>query len=288
MLGLSPSVDKPPSCSARSGRSQPWRSESKPRVGPRVWIARDGCRGVSFPDRTPSRGLPTLRPPRLRYLGIVAVDEAWTTPPNVVNRAEGVTRDGRCRSRARCPRPIHGRGPPVRRAAVGRRWATRATNHGVQCPGIRRGVSFPDQAPRRGVAHQAPCHTRDGTGPVPYLAARHLRRIDQPDPAPALVQQPRPRFRHLAFAAPIRIPPRRRRPSAPTVEPQPRTRPVQHHGRNPLASLPVVLAHVQQHVRQRPAFGRVIPRVGSPVGTLGSIRESGLSLLVGRNNRGIC
>ena len=34
---------------------------------------------------------------------------------------------------------------------------------------------------------------------------------------------------------------------------KPRTRPVQHHRRNPFPSLTVVLAHVQQHVRQRPA-----------------------------------
>ena len=47
-------------------------------------------------------------------------------------------RDGRSRSGARCPRPTHGRGPPVTRAAVGRRWATRATNHGVRCPGTER------------------------------------------------------------------------------------------------------------------------------------------------------
>ena len=88
---------------------------------------------------------------------------------------------------------------------------------------------------------------------------RHLRRVDQPDTPPADVQQPRPRCRHLAGTTGIRIPTRRRRPSSPTVEPKPRTRPVQHHRRNPLASLTVVLAHVQQHVRQRPAHFRRRP-----------------------------
>ena len=55
-------------------------------------------------------GLPTLRPPRLPTWGTVAVDEAWTTAPSAVTHSDGVERDGRGRSRARCPGPIHGRG----------------------------------------------------------------------------------------------------------------------------------------------------------------------------------
>ena len=123
-------------------------------------------------------------------------------------------------------------------------------------PSLLRG---PSPWTKRGQPRQAPCPARDGTGPVPYLSARHLRRVDQPDTPPADVQQPRPRCRHLAGTTGIRIPTRRRRPSSPTVEPKPRTRPVQHHRRNPLASLTVVLAHVQQHVRQRPAHFRRRP-----------------------------
>ena len=135
-----------------------------PRLEERRWVVEKGatratnpgvrCPGmgavvVFFPRSDALMGLPTLRPPRLRYLGTVAVDEAWTTPPGVVKRAEGVTRDGRGRSRERCPRPIHGRGPPVRRAAVGRRWATRATNHESGFPGIGPvGVSFPVRSAR--------------------------------------------------------------------------------------------------------------------------------------------
>ena len=200
----------------------------------------------------------------------------------------GANRDGQCRSRARCPRSIHGRGPPVTRAAVDRRWAARAMSHESRFTGIGAvGVSFPPvwrlgrvcppfdhrafvtwgPSPwtKRGQPRQAPCPARDGTGPVPYLSARHLRRVDQPDLPPADVQKPRPRCRHLAHTTGIRIPTRRRRPPTPTVEPQPRTRPVQHHRRNPLASLPVVLAHVQQHVRQRPAppLASASPRGGS-------------------------
>ena len=48
------------------------------------------------------------------------------------------------RNRARCPGPIHGRGPPVARAAVGRRWAARAMSHESRFTGIGAvGVSFP-------------------------------------------------------------------------------------------------------------------------------------------------
>ena len=42
----------------------------------------------------------------------------------------------------------------------------------------------------------------------------------------------------------------------PPVEPQPRTRPVQHHRRHPTTPLPKVLACVQQHVRHRPTHLR--------------------------------
>ena len=60
-------------------------------------------------SRAHRTGLPTLRPPRLLTWGTVAVDEAWTTPPSAVTHSDGVERDGRGRSRTRCPGPIHGR-----------------------------------------------------------------------------------------------------------------------------------------------------------------------------------
>ena len=50
-----------------------------------------------------------------------------------------------------------------------------------------------------------------------------------------------------------------RRTTLPAVEPQPRTRPVQHHGRLSPPPLPEVLAHIQQHVRQRPPHLRRRP-----------------------------
>ena len=90
--------------------------------------------------------------------------------------------------------------------------------------------------------------------PPPTPRPRHLRRIDQPDPPPARLQQPRPRLGHLATPLRVRVLARpRRRPALPSVEPQAGTRPVQHHRRLPTPTLPVVLARVQQHVRQRVA-----------------------------------
>ena len=46
---------------------------------------------------------------------------------------------------AEAERVVHGRGPPVRRAAVGRRWATRATNHEFVFPGMAPLVPSPDR-----------------------------------------------------------------------------------------------------------------------------------------------
>ena len=70
--------------------------------------------------------------------------------------------------------------------------------------------------------------------PPPGPRARHLRRIHQPDPPPPRLQQPRPRHSHLAAPERVRaLPKPRRRPALPAVEPQPRTRPVQHHRRLP-------------------------------------------------------
>ena len=67
--------------------------------------------------------------------------------------------------------------------------------------------------------------------------ARHVRGIDQPDPAPALLQQPRLRRRQLTTPVRVRVPTKQRRhPASPAVEPEPRTRPVQHHRLPPRAA----------------------------------------------------
>ena len=121
-----------------------------------------GNRGGVSPGRAPRPGLPTLRPPRHRYLGTDAVDEAWTTPPSALPRLR--------RNRSSCRRGFDARVPSA---------GFRSARHGR-------------------------------TEPCASLSARHLRRIDQPDPAPSDVQQPRPRLRHLALAVPIRVTPRRR------------------------------------------------------------------------------
>ena len=79
---------------------------------PRVSIHWDRRRGGFLPSGLASRsGLPTLRPPRLRYLGTVAVDEAWTTPPSAVPRPR------RDRSRAVSIRPAPPPGRSARSAA---------------------------------------------------------------------------------------------------------------------------------------------------------------------------
>ena len=118
--------------------------------------------------------------------------------------------------------------------------------------------------PRPGLRTCYGCETSDALGrqhlcrrPPTHPGARHLRPIDQPDPPPTLRQQPRPRLGHLAAPVPVRVPTRRRRPALPPVEPESRTRPVQHHRRLPSLAFPKMLADVQQHVRHRaPHFGR--------------------------------
>ena len=98
------------------------------------------------------------------------------------------------------------------------------------------------------------CHSRGNRRGAPRRSAPgHLGRIHQPDAPPALRQQPRPRRRHLRLAVRVRVAARRRTPAPPAVEPQTGTRAVQHHRRNPPAALTVVLARVQEDVRQRPA-----------------------------------
>ena len=115
----------------------------QPVGGVRALDVRDRRRGVFSPGRAPRTGLPTLRPPHLLAWGTVAVDEAWTTPPSAVARSDGVDRDDRGRCRARCPRPIHGRGPQSQE----RRWVG-----GGQRAGLAR------------ISHQAACRRQEAHG----------------------------------------------------------------------------------------------------------------------------
>ena len=120
-------------------------------------------------------------------------------------------------------------------------------------PGKRRCVQF--SIARSGVFFS--CQPHRALAQPPGQPRRHLRRIHQPDPPPALRQQPRPRRRDLRPTVRVRVAAPRRPAPLPAVEPQTRTRAVQHHRRHPPATLAVVLAGVQQYVRQRPPhFGR--------------------------------
>ena len=94
-------------------------------------------------------------------------------------RPDGVDRDGRSRSRARCPRPIHGRGPPITGAAVGRPWATRASGHEFAFPGMAPWWFLPPIGASSGVAHPSP------TAPSLLGDRRRGRSVDNPPSAVA-------------------------------------------------------------------------------------------------------
>ena len=112
-------------------------------------------------------------------------------------------------------------------------------------PGVARQVLYwlPGELPARTPARQL----------YAANAARHLRRIDQAECAANPWTAAKSAASHFAGATRVRIPPGRRRTPLPPIEPQPRTRPVQHHRRHPPTPLPETLfARVQQHVRHRP------------------------------------
>ena len=78
------------------------------------------------------------------------------------------------RNRARCPEPIHGRGPPVTGAAVGSRWAT------------------PFEAPDRGRRPHDACggHRMPGWAPAVWIPAAACRALAFSGPVGAPVAAP--------------------------------------------------------------------------------------------------
>ena len=161
------------------------------------------------------RGGPYMTTAPLWMEGIGTMDKAWTTPPVPCH--------------ARTLRRIRSvdDGPRVEQARQSE--CQRSTSRFTMLPDGR-SQRFPGRCPRACAGS----------------TARHLRRIQQPDAPPALRQQPRPRHCDLGLSVRVREAARRRTATLPAVEPKTRTRPVQDHRRNPAATLPVVLARVQQ------------------------------------------